>query len=159
MERRPKHKGHRPSQNACPRVNISNRQSDLPLSTSSAKKLVRFFLEHKKVDCQEVSVHFVTTRRIAKLHGEHFQDPTPTDCITFPLDQKFLGEIFVCPRAALDYNPRQPYIETSLYIIHGLLHLLGYDDIDKKKRALMRKEEKRLLALARKHRCLLQKPA
>jgi ssRNA-specific RNase YbeY (16S rRNA maturation enzyme) len=35
------------------------------------------------------------------------------------------------------------------------LHLLGYDDIDSKQRARMRREEKRLMALIKKHRCII----
>ncbi len=156
MERRRKHQGHRPSQNACPRIKIFNRQSKLPLKASSVKKLVLFFLQEKKIACQEIAFYFVGVRTIKKLHVDYFQDPTPTDCITFPLDEDYLGEIFVCPEAALDYNPRRPYQEITLYILHGLLHLLGYDDIDRKKRALMRREEKRLMELAKKHKCILQ---
>ena len=114
-----------------------------------------FFLQEKKVATQEVAIYFVGIRKITQLHAEHFQDPTPTDCITFPLNEQLLGEIFVCPKAAMNYNPKHPYEETTLYIIHGLLHLLGYDDIDRKKRARMRREEKRLMALAKKHRCLV----
>ncbi|HEY5235470.1 MAG TPA: rRNA maturation RNase YbeY [Rhabdochlamydiaceae bacterium] len=125
------------------------------MTLSSVRKLVMFFLQEKKVALQEVAIYFVGIRKITQLHAEHFNDPTPTDCITFPFDDQLLGEIFVCPKAALDYNPKKPYEETTLYIIHGLLHLLGYDDIDSKKRALMRREEKRLMALAKKHRCII----
>ena len=114
-----------------------------------------FFLQEKKIDNQEVVIYFVGIRKITQLHADHFQDPTPTDCITFPLNEDILGEIFVCPKAALDYNPKHPYEETTLYIIHGLLHLLGYDDIDTKERGRMRREEKRLMALAKKHRCII----
>ena len=111
------------------------------------------------MSCQEIALYFVGVRTITKLHADYFKDPTPTDCITFPLKAlgaDFLGEIFVSPQAALDYNPLRPYQEITLYILHGLLHLLGYDDIDRKKRALMRREEKRLMALAKKNKCILE---
>jgi probable rRNA maturation factor len=128
----------------------------LPIDISSVRKLVEFFFQEKKIACQEVAIYFVGIRKISKLHADHFQDPTPTDCITFPFNEALLegllGEIFVCPQSALNYNPQHPYEETTLYIIHGLLHLLGYDDIDKKERARMRREEKRLMALVKKHR-------
>lgn len=155
MERRRKHQGDRASQDAGCCIKIYNRQANLPIKISSVRKLVSFFLQEKKVGCKEVVVYFVGKKKISQLHQDHFQDPTPTDCITFPLDQNFLGEIFVCPQAALDYNPQHPYQETTLYVIHGLLHLLGYDDIDRKKRTQMRREEKRLMALAKKYHCLI----
>lgn len=155
MERRRKHQGDRSSQDAGCCIKIYNRQANLPIKISSVRKLVSFFLQEKKVDCKEVAVYFVGKKKISQLHQDHFQDPTPTDCITFPLNQDFLGEIFVCPQAALDYHPQHPYQETTLYVLHGLLHLLGYDDISSKERTQMRREEKRLMALAKKHHCLI----
>ena len=155
MERRRKHQSDRASKNPCCRIKIYNRQSNLSIDLSSVRRLVMFFLQEKKIASQEVAIYFVGARKITQLHTQYFNDPTPTDCITFPFDDQLLGEIFVCPKAALDYNPQKPYEETTLYIIHGLLHLLGYDDIDSKKRARMRREEKRLMALAKKHRCMI----
>ena len=155
MERRRKQKSHSSSQNTRYRINIYNRQSSLPISARSIRLAVVFFLEEKKVDCQEISVYLVGKRKITELHGEYFNDPTLTDCITFPLDHQFLGEIFVCPPVARTANPEAPYDETTLYIFHCLLHLLGYDDINQKKRAEMRREEKRLMTLAREKKCIL----
>ena len=143
-------------------IHILNEQDSIKISSEQVEKLVLQVLEAENCTCDEVSVTFVDTKRICALHEEFFQDDSPTDCISFPMDMeddetyRVLGEIFVCPQAALDYNPKHPYEETTLYIIHGLLHLLGYDDIDRKKRALMRNEEKRLMKLAKKHKCILQ---
>lgn len=102
--------------------------------------------------CDEVSIYFVETEEICSLHQTYFDDPSPTDCISFPLDDenefgyRILGEVFVCPATALLYAQKKsidPYEEISLYIIHGLLHLIGYDDIEKKDRVQMRKAEAR----------------
>lgn len=95
-------------------------------------------------------------RKISLLHKQFFNDPFVTDCITFPIDSDYLGEIFICPQVAYDYNPKKPYVETSLYIIHAILHLLGYDDLEESQRKIMHKEQMRLLKLAIKHRCILQ---
>ena len=48
---------------------------------------------------------------------------------------------FVCSRFVHE-NGGNPYRETTLYIIHGLLHLLGYDDQDDESRLIMRAQEK-----------------
>lgn len=56
----------------------------------------------------------------------------------------YLGDVFVCPRQAIFYadeNGLDPYRETTLYIVHGLLHLLGYDDIEESDAKLMRRKE------------------
>ena len=57
-----------------------------------------------------------------------------------------LGEVFVCPATAIAYaaeHGNDPHQETSLYIVHGLLHLMGYDDLDDASILLMRQAEER----------------
>jgi probable rRNA maturation factor len=76
--------------------------------------------------------------------------------MTFPMDREFLGECVICPKVAQETNPKDPYLETSHYLIHCLLHLIGYDDIDKREKLKMRKEEYRLLEIARKEKCILE---
>ncbi len=128
---------------------VSNKQKDLRISIRRTKTLIKAILQAEKVDCSEISVYFVSEKRITNLHAEFFDDPTPTDCVTFPLDNEILGEIFVCPKAAIDYCKKKggdPLVETALYIVHGILHLLGYDDLDTKNRRAMRKKEKKCMA-------------
>ena len=109
------------------------------------QKLTAAVLDHLKVSPEEIAIYFVSEKKICQLHEQFFQDPTPTDCISFPLDENYLGDIFVCPATALSYaakNNLDPQEETVLYIVHGILHLLGYDDLEVKARRLMRKKEK-----------------
>lgn len=157
MERRRKHTSHRPSKDSCYSITIYSRQRDLSIERSSVKKLVSFVLSQKNVQPTGVEVYFVSKEKITELHEQYFGDPTPTDCITFPMEElAFLGEIFICPKVAMEYDPKKPYLETTLYIIHSLLHLLGYDDLQRKKRQQMQREEKRLLKLCQNKRCILQ---
>jgi probable rRNA maturation factor len=126
-------------------VRVFDRQKDLKLDKSSIRALVRETLAYLGIAPQEVSLYFVSTKMISDLHLQFFNDPATTDCISFPLDSSTLGEVFVCPKTAIDYaakNNLDPYEEVKLYIIHGLLHLIGYDDLEPKKRSLMRKKEK-----------------
>ncbi len=130
-------------------VVVFNRQKDLKLSIRRAKSLVKTILQAENIEYNEIFIHFVTKKRISELHAEFFDDPSPTDCITFPIDKETLGEIFVCPQAAIDYCLKRggdPLTETALYIVHGILHLLGYDDLDPIKRRAMRKKEKTCMA-------------
>jgi probable rRNA maturation factor len=130
-------------------VHVSNQQKDLKIDKSSARALVLSTLSHLKILCQELSLYFVTEKKITFLHDQFFQDPTPTDCISFPLDEEHLGEIFVCPKTALNYAKKKnldPYSETSLYVVHGLLHLIGYDDLKPHLKRTMRKKEKSCMA-------------
>ncbi|MDN3508863.1 MAG: rRNA maturation RNase YbeY [Candidatus Neptunochlamydia sp.] len=134
-------------------VHTINSQSALNIGLKGVERLVKSFLKWKKVRCHEVMIHFIDKEEITQLHKEYFQDPTPTDCISFSIDSpnetshgySVLGEVFVCPEVAIEYvheNRGNPYCETTLYIIHGLLHLLGYDDQDDKSRSIMRAQEK-----------------
>ncbi len=136
-------------------ISVSNRQKDLKVSSLSVKKLVSFVLSIKKVEPEAISIYLVGKKKISTLHEQFFNDPSPTDCISFPLDSVVLGEVFVCPQVAKEYDPKEPYLETSLYIIHGILHLLGYDDLEKNQRAVMVREQKRLLNLSLKNACIL----
>jgi probable rRNA maturation factor len=135
------------------KIHTHNSQKDLPLSLKGVRALVGAVLKFQKSEHSEVSVYFVSAGRICKIHEDFFGDPTTTDCISFPLDEEHLGEVFVCPKTAVDYAERRkknPYDEVALYIIHGLLHCLGYDDIEPLARRTMRKKEKSCMALIKK---------
>jgi probable rRNA maturation factor len=128
-------------------IQVFKKQKDLKISSKSVKALVQAVLTHEKAaDWEEVSIYFVTEKSICQLHDEFFQDPSSTDCISFPMGvDGTLGEVFVCPKTAILYAEKKgldPYQETALYVIHGLLHLLGYDDLEEKTRRVMRKKEK-----------------
>lgn len=104
--------------------------------------------DYLKINASELTLYFVTKKKITKLHGEFFEDPTPTDCISFPIDDEHLGEIFICPAVAIEYASKKnldPKRETTLYLIHGLLHLIGYDDLEPKTKKAMRAKEKRCM--------------
>lgn len=109
-------------------------------------------LKELGISTDEISLHFVTEPKICKLHEEYFNDPSPTDCITFPMDgieykknaYHILGEAFICPKTALIYAKNagiDPYEELYRYVVHCILHLIGYDDINPKDRAKMKRKE------------------
>jgi len=63
---------------------------------------------------------------MARVHGDFLGDPTQTDVITFPY-----GEILVCPAVAREQSRvhgLEVEEEVLVYVLHGLLHLAGYDD-------------------------------
>jgi probable rRNA maturation factor len=126
-------------------INVSNQQRDLKVDKGSCRTLVSSILSLFKSTPEEVSIYFVSKKKISDLHAQFFQDPTPTDCISFPIDKEHLGEIFVCPKVAIEYAQKKnlnPHRELALYVVHGLLHLLGFDDLEPKQRRIMRKKEK-----------------
>ena len=75
-----------------------------------------------------VEISILGPRAMARVHRDFLGIPGATDVITFPY-----GEILVCASIA-EARAREfgntPTIEVALYVIHGLLHLSGLDDID-----------------------------
>lgn len=148
-------------------VQVVHQQSDLQLSEEVISPLVKAILEAEKQQFDEVCIYFVSTEEICRLHEHYFDDPSTTDCISFPMDDnreagyRVLGDVFVCPQTAIDYAKQhgtEPYEETTLYIVHGILHLLGYDDIDENDRKEMRSAESRNMANLKKLDLCLKQP-
>ncbi len=140
-------------------------QQHLLLNELEIDSLVMEIISFKKIICDEIIIHFVTNDAISELHQEFFNDPSPTDCITFPIDgqhslehYKILGEIFISPEMATDYSPEDPYLEVTLYIVHSILHLLGYDDIDHLDIKKMRDAESELMNHLKKRAIALSGP-
>ncbi len=141
----------------------------MAISVLQVKRIVSFLLERAKVKYDQVVFSFVSRTEIKKLHAISHGDPTFTDCITFPYDSPgeggftFLGEAFICPEAAVEFckeNGGDVHTEITLYIVHTLLHMLGYDDIEPKDRTRMRQAERRWMnALSEANLALIQHEA
>ncbi len=118
-------------------------------------------LEREGQPFDGVGIVFIGLRAMKKLHQETFNDPSPTDCISFPLAHGpgpfLLGDVFVCPEVAKETDRRAPYRELTLYVIHGLLHLLGYDDIQPADRTLMVRRQNLHLRWLARHKMLIKK--
>lgn len=143
------------------KVLVSDRQKDLPLKHERHKleAIAMIVLGAEQKSCDELTFHFVTEPFISKLHKKFFNDPTITDCVSFPMDKAsqagycYLGDVFVCPKQAILYAEEKgldPYREVTLYMVHGLLHLLGYDDIDPEDRKVMRTKEQKYMHILEK---------
>ena len=100
-----------------------------------------------------LSVTLVDDARIAQLHEKYLGIPGPTDVISFPLEDELegpsvLGEVVVSvDTAAREARERGHAMdrELLLYVIHGTLHLLGYDDHDADDKARMEAKQEELL--------------
>jgi probable rRNA maturation factor len=137
------------------KVTFFDCQKTLKLNKREITKLVKALLSYLNVECNEIILNFVDKKKISEIHLEFFNDGSPTDCITFPIDDEFvkfnriLGEIFVCPDIAVEYASKHSldsFEEVFLYIVHGILHLIGYDDIQNEDRIIMKKKEKECMA-------------
>jgi probable rRNA maturation factor len=119
-----------------PRILISDRQ-DGPIDEEGLRSLARHTLHGEGIERAELSVSFVGADEIAELHERFMDEPGPTDVLSFPLDDvdeaegrgsvRLLGDVVIAPAEAARNNPADPVAELRLLLVHGILHLLGYD--------------------------------
>ncbi len=137
-----------------PRIGVRNLQRKIAVNVDALQKFSQSAAEAclrlpQKIPnglnaLNEVSILIVSDRRMAELHLRFMNEPGPTDVITFQH-----GEIFISADTAqanakrFDTSVRH---ELRLYIVHGLLHLRGFDDRDAKKARQMRTAEKHVLS-------------
>lgn len=100
----------------------------------------------------ELSVAFLSDPALARLHGEFLRDPSATDVITFSGDPAhgLAGEICVSVDAAARAAGRSAARlsrEITLYVVHGWLHLAGYDDLRPPAKRAMRRAEARAMRI------------
>ena len=135
-------------------VDVSDRQSLLRVSARGVERLVRTALAVEGIRQAEIGVVLVDDRRIAAIHRRWLGVSGPTDVITFDLSGAAVGppragvlsgDIVVSTETArrmaraVGWTPRQ---ELFYYIVHGLLHLTGYDDHAAADRRQMRARER-----------------
>ncbi|MFP4472918.1 MAG: rRNA maturation RNase YbeY [Candidatus Omnitrophota bacterium] len=117
-------------------VHIYNQQTGLALSTEQYRRCVVKTLTFFDVRQADLSVVIVTDRKIQAINRRFLGHDHPTDVISFDLGDPYSkdgieGEIYVSAvtarRNAREYRTSAEY-ELTLYMVHGILHLLGYDD-------------------------------
>ena len=138
-------------------VDVSDRQSLLRVSVRGLERLVRSALIAEGVEQAEIGVILVDDRRIAAVHRRWLGLAGPTDVITFDLSAGtagppgagvLAGDIVVSTETArrmaraVGWTPRQ---ELAYYIVHGVLHLTGYDDHTAADRRQMRARERAVM--------------
>lgn len=162
-------------------VAIANRHPRLRLDRRAVTRLVatldaaheEFQIRNPAFLIGELSLVFLTDPALARLHADFLDDPTVTDVITFegetcpglPPGAGPAGEICVSVDTAARYaevHGRAFSAELALYLVHGWLHLAGYDDlVPAKKRAMRRAEARAMRILEHAHaipRFLLKSP-
>jgi probable rRNA maturation factor len=132
-------------------VEIVDNQDMIPLDRCWCSELARFTLQAESVPAADVSVAFVDNATIRRLNKRFLAHDYPTDVITFPLSadgEPLGGEVvisveYAVGQAARYANPVE--LEIGLYLVHGLLHLCGYDDAAPDDAARMRRRQEELL--------------
>ena len=135
-------------------VTVLNRQRKVPVKLAALQDFAEGVLQEclklrspkpdVLITLQEVNVVLISDWRMADLHRRFLQEPGPTDVITFKH-----GEIFFSTETARRQARRfgsSLEDELRLYVVHGLLHLHGYDDKDARSSAEMQRVQEKLMA-------------
>lgn len=148
---------------------ISNEQTTVALSEDELRRVAEWTLEAEGVVEAEISVAVVDDAAIHRVNRDYLQHDYPTDVISFLLDSgdadprsfsaslkkkgrgfgKWLhGDVILsgdtAHREAGEYG-WEPQSEVCLYLVHGLLHLCGYDDLSDAEQSIMRGREREIL--------------
>lgn len=125
------------------------------LDEAGALAALRAALEHGGEPGLRVDVVFVDDAELARLHGQFLGDPGRTDVITFDLRGEGPpeqhgpdAEIYVSverAREVADLRDVAVVREQALYVVHGALHLVGFDDHEPEERAAMRAAERAVM--------------
>ena len=136
------------------KIKLSNLHKRYKLNERIAKRIITEILRLCKVPGDpELELIFLDDKAIRKINRRYKSSDRPTDVLSFYIDREefglgLLGEIFI----SLDAARRQSKIfgtsfpcEVVLYMIHGILHLFGYDDEDATRRKRMFKKQDEIL--------------
>ena len=137
---------------------LRNRQRVRRLDHAMLRRLIRSLLEGElAVQNYELGIHLVAAPEMIRLNQKFLGHAGSTDVITFAYceNRKVVnGEIFVCLDDAVAQAKRfrtSWQSEVVRYVIHGILHLRGYDDLRAPNRHKMKREEGRLLRKIARH--------
>jgi probable rRNA maturation factor len=108
-------------------IEVENR-SGLPVDPDAVRRVAEDVLVAQRITSGDLGIAFVGPDEIRALKREHLDIDEATDVLSFPIDgaeplavelPRQLGDVVLCPQVVGE-NWRRP-------LVHGLLHLLGYD--------------------------------
>ncbi len=133
------------------KVLITNEQSQYEVDCEQLRAAVVGVVDEAEIAKGEVSLAIVDDATIHTLNVQYLQHDYPTDVISFVLEQAaghLEGEVIVsadmAATVAQEYGWPAEH-ELLLYVIHGTLHLVGYDDKDPQQKIEMQAAERRHL--------------
>lgn len=133
-------------------VEVANEQDLLPIDEARLADAAQRVLSGEGVSNATISLAVVGDKAMHELNRRYLGHDYPTDVLSFVLEQsaeRLEGEVIVSADTAIATAVRygwSPIEELLLYVIHGCLHLSGYDDQTDDARTAMRQRERIYLA-------------
>jgi probable rRNA maturation factor len=134
-------------------LTISNRQRTRKINVRMLKEISATLLAELAGPEAILEINLVSPAQMAKVNQDFLQHEGPTDVITFDYREDasvtgINGELFICPEVAVTQSKEfgtDWRSELARYVIHGLLHLSGHDDLEPIARRQMKRVEGRML--------------
>ncbi len=137
-------------------IEIINNQNIIPIDQEYLLTLTKSILRRLNRNRATLNILIVDNKAIHEINNQFLQHDFPTDVITFPMNedsnspkqQPLEGEIVISAEMAKEIAETVGWSEVnelSLYLIHALLHLCGYDDLNEQDQFRMRQKEKEIL--------------
>ncbi|HEY2148240.1 MAG TPA: rRNA maturation RNase YbeY [Pirellulales bacterium] len=133
-------------------IEINNQQNRLPIDGDRLTRAVEMILVDAGVEAAAVNVAVVDDPTIHDLNRRFLDHDEPTDVLSFMLDDeagRLEGDVIASADTAVRTAVQLQWPasdELLLYVIHGSLHLVGYDDLDPESCHEMRDRERHYLA-------------
>ncbi len=136
-------------------INFFNKTNHKIKDLNTLKELINYAVQEEKEELIEFSIIFIDNKEMQQLNNQYRGIDKPTDVLSFALglDEKIicdgnriLGDIYISIDKAVEQAEHYGHSslrELSFLMIHGFLHLLGYDhmNIDDEKNMFNRQEE------------------
>jgi probable rRNA maturation factor len=141
------------------KVLIKESPRSLGAARRTVKRIVEDLLASLKLQDRDLSILFTDNKGIRKYNRRFFQKDYPTNVISFSymggLAPEVMGDIVISvekAREEAEASSIPAYERLFALIVHGLVHILGFDHVnDKKEARKMRYQEKKLLASVASH--------
>ena len=137
---------------------ITNRQRTKKISARRLRQVAAELFTELQITEAELGIMLVGAKEMARLNRQFLQHEGSTDVITFDhaekrkaesrKQKKLHGELFICVDEAIQQAKAfktKWQAEVVRYVVHGILHLLDYDDLKPQLRRKMKREENRLM--------------
>lgn len=140
-------------------ISVSNQQKKINLDDGQIKKLIQLILTYEKISDATLNFIFISSQKMRAMNIQYKERYETTDVLAFDFSEglpekskikkNLFGDIFISTHAACQnsHQYQTPLAqELILYVVHGILHLLGYDDHSPKDVQRMREKEQEILA-------------
>ena len=133
------------------RVRVTNAQRSVPVFLARMRTVAQCAARRLGIRASgDLVITFIDARRMRALNKRFMHHDWATDVLSFRYPgEPVIGEILIAPRQAQAYARRHGIsyaVELARYVVHGLLHWLGYDDRTPQEQQAMRALENKLLS-------------